>query len=180
MPKRPARLAVRTRGFELAAGGAWHQGLVTPASMARYADQHRGSGRPGLAAVNAWLRRIGTRQRPAMSRFELDVIEAMLAVGLPPPERQYPLVLSGGRSIHLDIAWPDVGLAVEPGHSWWHGGDERMRADAQRDRSCSRLGWLVMRFDEEARADLGAAALEVSDTYNIRAGQLKAPRAGQI
>ena len=46
--------------------------------------------------------------------------------GLPEPIRQHPLLLLTGELIHLDIAWPEVRLAVEPGHSWWHGGDTRM------------------------------------------------------
>ena len=53
-------------------------------------------------------------------------------VGLPTPVRQLPLTLPSGEIIHLDLAWPDVRLAVEPGHSWWHGGDLRQRADQAR------------------------------------------------
>ena len=167
------------RQFSRAAEDAWHKGLITPASVACYLADHHGSGRRGLSGVARWLKRTGARERPAMTGFELDVIEALVAVGLPEPERQYPLLLPDGRTAHLDVAWPDVRLAVEPGHSWWHGGDEGMRADMSRDRLCARRGWQVIRFDEVARADLRAAALEVREAFDVRAGQLRGPRDGQ-
>ena len=67
--------------------------------------------------------------------------------------RQHPLVLPSGEVIHLDLAWPDVRLAVEPGHSWWHGGDLRQRRDQDRDRACAVVGWHVVRYDESAARD---------------------------
>ena len=62
---------------------------------------------------------------PAQSGLELDVIAIAERAGLPAPVRQHPIVLPNGETIHLDLAWPEVRLAVEPGHSWWHGGDLR-------------------------------------------------------
>ena len=79
-------------------------------------------------------------------------------VGLPTPVRQLPLTLPSGELIRLDLAWPDIRLAVEPGHSWWHGGDLRQRADQARDRACAVLGWHVHRYDETATTDRAAAA----------------------
>ena len=60
-----------------------------------------------------------------------------------------------GELIHLDLAWIDVRLAVEPGHSWWHGGDLRQRRDQDRDRACAVVGWHVVRYDETAAAGSG-------------------------
>ncbi len=82
------------------------------------------------------------------------MIAAVRAVGLPEPVRQYPLVLRSGETIHIDIAWPGKCLGLEPGHSWHHGGDLRMRKDHARDSACAELGWQIVRLDEDLRDDL--------------------------
>ena len=76
--------------------------------------------------------------------------------------------LRSGELIHLDIAWPEIRLAVEPGHTWWHGGNVRMSADYARDRACAEVGWQVMRFDEAMRDDLIASAQQIKNTYERR------------
>ncbi len=159
--------------FAQAAEDAWHKNVVTPATLADYLASHRGSGQPGIARIEEWLSRNGHRQRASQSGFEFDVIDALRRADLPEPERQHPLVLLSGELIHLDIAWPDVMLAVEPGHSWFHRGDLRTRLDEARDRACGEIGWHVSRYDETARADLRAAAAEVARTHAVRRRQLR-------
>ncbi len=80
-------------------------------------------------------------------------LQAIERLGLPMPERQYPLALIDGDIIHIDIAWPDIRLGVEPGALWWHGGDERQRLDQARDVACGEVGWQIVRFDERAAMD---------------------------
>ena len=36
--------------------------------------------------------------------------------------------------------------AVEPGHSWWHGGDLGDASDQARDRACDEIGWRIIRL----------------------------------
>ena len=62
--------------------------------------------------------------------------------------------------------------AVEPGHSWFHGGDLGQRANEARDRACTEVGWQVSRYDEEARTNLAASAQEVARIYAKRQSQL--------
>jgi hypothetical protein len=119
--------------------------------------------------MNTWLEKTAAMPRPAQSGLELDFVALIERIGLPTPKRQHPLVLASGELIHLDLAWPDIRLAVEPGHSWWHGGDPRQRRDQARDRACSALGWLVVRYDEDARKD-AATARELAAIYRQRAG----------
>jgi hypothetical protein len=154
--------------FERAAEDAWHLKLLTPQSAAVFLDEQRGSGRRGVARFDRWLGHARARQRPSQSGFEVDVIDALRGAGLPEPTRQHPVMLRTGEVVHLDIAWPDVMLAVEPGHSWWHGGDIRTRADQARDRACGLVGWHVMRYDEAARADLAGLAAEVAEMHHQR------------
>lgn len=154
--------------FERAAEDAWHRGLATPEQAWDYLQAIRRSGRAGVRTMETWLEKAALRDRPAQSNLELDLIDVVERMGLPAPKRQHPLVLVSGETVHLDIAWPDVRLAVEPGHSWWHGGDLGQRRDQARDRACTAVGWMVIRFDEDARRDLAGAGREVADTYRRR------------
>jgi hypothetical protein len=158
--------------FELAAEDAWHLRLVTPAQAGEYLAEIRRSGRTGVIRMEAWLEKTTFRERPAQSGLEQDFIVMIERVGLPEPARQQPLRLATGEEIHLDLAWPAARLAVEPGHSWWHGGDLQLRKDQARDRACAVVGWHVMRYDEAARLDKRGTALELLAIYRRRVQDL--------
>jgi hypothetical protein len=159
--------------FERAAEDAWHRNLVTPATADEYLAEVRRSGRGGVMRFEAWLEKTALRQRPSQSGLELEFIELIERAGLPTPQRQHPLLLATGELIHLDVAWPGARLAVEPGHSWWHGGDLGQRRDQARDRACNVVGWQVERYDEAARADPWAAAQELLAIYQRRVSDLR-------
>jgi hypothetical protein len=101
--------------FARAAEDAWHRNLVSPEEMADYLEEVRRPGLKGVALIDRWLATALPRSRPSQSGLELDAIEAMRRVGLPEPERQYPVRLRSGDVVHLDFAWPAVKLGVEPG-----------------------------------------------------------------
>jgi hypothetical protein len=146
----------------------WHLGLATPDDAGEYLQLVRRSGRRGVRRLETWLGSIRSRCRPAQSGLELDIIDALRDVGLPDPERQHPLRLLTGDVVHIDVAWPDVRFGVEPGHSWWHGGDLKQRADMARDRACGEVGWDVKRVDEAMRQDPIAAARQIKNLYQQR------------
>ena len=118
--------------------------------------------------MEQWLDGILGRERPAQSGLEQLLIDCLIRVGLPEPERQYPLTLANGETVHLDIAWPARRLAVEPGAARWHGGALEQRRDQARDRACGEQGWHVIRFDESLRDDPMAAARQVQRIYATR------------
>lgn len=157
--------------FERAAEDAWHLRLLDPEGAAAFLDTIRAKGRPGIARFDRWLAKTGARGRPSQSDFELDVLDAVRRAGLPEPQRQHPITLASGEVVHADLAWPDVHLAVEPGHSWWHGGDLRTRSDNARDNACGEVGWHVMRYDESWRTRLDELGAEVRATYETRRRQ---------
>jgi hypothetical protein len=146
----------------------WHLGLATPDDASDYLQLVRRSGRGGVRRLETWLDSVRGRRRPAQSGLELDLIDALREVGLPEPTRQHPVRLLSGEVVHIDVAWPDVRFGVEPGHSWWHGGDLKQRADMDRDRACGEVGWDIKRFDEAMRADPMAAARQVKNLYRQR------------
>jgi hypothetical protein len=163
--------------FERAAEDAWHLGLITPTAAAAYLEAHRCRGKDGVATMERWLEHALTQGRPAQSGLEQALIEALVDVGLPPPIPQHPLMLASGDVIHLDIAWPTLRLAVEPGAGWWHNGQRGQQRDQSRDRACAEMGWMVARFDESIGPNPGAAALEVQRIYRRRQHDLRNPAA---
>ena len=154
--------------FARVADLAWKLGLFEPAEAQEYLDGYRGRGRSGVRRLERWLEATTGRARPMQSLFEIDVLDALRAAGLPEPEKQYALRLLSGEVIHLDLAWPDVQLAVEPGHSRWHDGDDDVERDRHRDNACGEVGWHVMRYSERARRDLRRMAAEIARTYRNR------------
>jgi hypothetical protein len=161
--------------FERAAEDAWHLGLVTPHDAAIYLEAHRCRGKDGVATMERWLERSLHRERPAQSDLERSLLDELDRLGLPEPVRQHPVILPSGETIHLDIAWPELLIAVEPGDAWWHGGDLGQRRDQARDRACNELGWLVVRFDESMRIDVPAAAQQVARIVRRRRLELRNP-----
>jgi Transcriptional regulator, AbiEi antitoxin len=158
--------------FERAAEDMWHKQLASPADAADYIAAIRRSGRTGVTRFENWLEKTSFRARPSHSGLELKFVDIINRVGLPTPQRQHPLLLASGELIHLDLAWPDARLAVEPGHSWWHGGDLRQRLDQARDRACNVVGWQIERYDEAAQADPWATAQELLAIYRRRIADL--------
>ncbi len=154
--------------FARAAEDAWNLRLITPESAADYLQRHRCRGKNGVSVLEQWLEGVMGQERPAQSGLEQLLIECLVRIGLPEPRRQYPLVLGSGEVIHLDIAWPNRRLAVEPGAARWHGGALQQRRDHARDRACSERGWHVIRFDESFADDPMAAARQVERIYHTR------------
>ncbi len=154
--------------FERAAEDAWHLRLITPARAAEYLEQVAAPGRRGVDRMRRWLERVADRARPAQSGLEIAVANAAVAAGLPAPVRQHPVTLRNGVVIHLDLAWPDLRLGFEPGHSWWHGGDLGQRADQQRRRECAAIGWQVESYDESSANNLATVGAEIATIYRQR------------
>jgi hypothetical protein len=159
--------------FERAAEDAWHLGLITPTDAAAYLQARRCRGKDGVTTMERWLERALLQPSPAQSYLERDLIAALDDVGLPEPVRQHPLRLATGDTVHLDIAWPALRFAVEPGAAWWHGGDLGQRRDQARDRACGEVGWMVVRFDESMGSSPLAAARQVARIYRRRRHDLR-------
>lgn len=97
---------------------------------------------PGLAALRELL---GHVRAGSHSHLELVGVRALLAAGLPPPQRQHEIRLAAGR-LHVDLAWPEVKLAVEFDGAAYHSGRDDWQRDLRRDAALVTLGWVVLRF----------------------------------
>lgn len=159
--------------FEKAAEDLWHRNLIEPPAAARFLADVRRSGRGGVAVFEEWLRIAVGRERASQSHAEVALVAMLRIYGLPEPQRQHPVTVAPGVTLHLDIAYPEVQLAVEPGATWWHGGNERARQDDRRDIALAELGWQTMRFDEVELGDLESCAQRVVRVYHRRQRDLR-------
>lgn len=159
--------------FERAAEDAWHLGLVSPSDAGEYLARMRRQGRTGVTALDQWLEEASGRKRPSQSGLEMDALEAIRMVGLPEPVRQHPLRVLTGQLKHVDLAWPDIRYGVEPGHSWWHGGDLGQRRTQGRQREFEEIGWQVTYFDESMSANKRAAGQQIRRIYDARKAVLR-------
>ena len=83
----------------------------------------------------------GRAESPMESRIRVAVV----LDGLPAPVVQH-VVEVDGRRYRLDLAYPDLMLAIEyDGHE--HRGQQRAHADLRREADLARQGWRILRFD---------------------------------
>ncbi|MCB1811761.1 MAG: DUF559 domain-containing protein [Candidatus Competibacteraceae bacterium] len=63
---------------------------------------------------------------------------------------------------HIDIAFPDVRLAVECDGDYWHGTPEQRIKDSKKDAYLRRFGWQIIRLPEhKINSDLGSCVKSV-------------------
>lgn len=105
-------------------------------------NRHLGVRRGG--GISAVLALVDPRaESPMESRARM----ALHLGGLPPPAVQHPVIARGVR-YRLDLAYPDVLLAIE-----YDGADhrtqQRARRDLVREAALTALGWHILRFDAD-------------------------------
>lgn len=119
--------------------------LETTGSMWLYLEQEWMRGRRGVRILRDLLipRTIG--QAPTDSEMELEARRRIREEGLPQPIGQHPVPLPSSE-IHIDLAYPDIKLAIELDSYSWHLNRKAMELDRQRDNELQLLGWVVLRF----------------------------------
>jgi hypothetical protein len=89
----------------------------------------------------------GKADSPPESFFRLIVVEA----GFPIPEAQHEILTIDGRRLYvLDMAWPELRIALE--YDGYAAHEERGEYDLARDERLAKHGWIVVRA---GAADLG-------------------------
>lgn len=120
---------------------------------------------PGLDALRRLLDDAG-----AGSHSHLEVLGVGVArtAGLPEPLRQYGIALPGG-VLHVDLAWPEVRVAVEFDGAAFHSGRDDWQRDLRRDAALTALGWVVLRFSYADVTERPArCAAQLAATYRQR------------
>ena len=82
---------------------------------------------------------------PGDSELERTVVQAILSAGLPQPLAQHPITL--GRSTYLlDLAYPDLKIAIEVDGFAFHHDRGTFDHDRRRQNDLVTAGWTVLRF----------------------------------
>ncbi len=113
--------------LEIALESARRRRLVTVAAVRQELGAVAGRGRAGAPSLRQLLDNLQGEPATA-SVLEVRAARLLRDSGLPPPRRQYPVVL-GGRHYRLDFAWPSQRVALETDGRAYHGD-----ADFDRDR----------------------------------------------
>ena len=119
--------------------------------------------RPGSRQIRAVLNGRHSWSAAVQSELELRVLAALRRAGVPEPVVQHTVVLGGDMTARFDFAWPDLMLALEVDHAFWHAGRTESGKDKARDRRVASLGWTTLRItDDDVNSGLDGAIREVA------------------
>jgi very-short-patch-repair endonuclease len=90
------------------------------------------------------LAQVAVPHRAPQSHFELVLLRALRAAGLPDPEIQYRVDLPGDRSAYLDFAYPEHLLAIEADSFRHHSTLSGWSRDRTRNNALVVTGWRVL------------------------------------
>jgi hypothetical protein len=148
-----------------------HRGVCTEEQLGAMARLMCAPRRPGSAR----FARVLLRRHPgrfAESHPELQVLEGLLALGVPVEPQVGDLVLPDGGSVRIDMAVPQARWAVEvdvhPAHLDLVG----TTRDKRRDRQLHLIGWQVERVTELDLLDLRGTLRELEALYRARVAQV--------
>jgi hypothetical protein len=138
-----ARLTARQ--LERVMDRALHARLTTVDRLStRFLELAR-PGRNGTTIVREVLLERDPDLAPAESDLETLVLRLLSSAGLPAPVRQLE-VTAGGRRFRLDLASPDLRLAIECDGFAHHGGRSAFEDDRERQNLLTLAGWTILRF----------------------------------
>lgn len=105
----------------------------------------------------------GRAESPAESWLLLLVVE----MGLPHPEVNWPLMSPWGGEVHrLDLAWPDLRIALE--HDGYAVHVDRAVEDEARAEDLRRRGWIVVRATAADLRDPGELEIRLREAFRRR------------
>jgi len=102
-----------------------------------------------LGRMHAVLRKRLPGYDPGDSDLEMRVLRAIVEAGLPEPELQHRVVLAGRRR-RIDLAYPELKLAIEVDGWDTHRTRSAFDADRARENELVVAGWRVLRFTSAA------------------------------
>jgi very-short-patch-repair endonuclease len=112
--------------------------------VARYFSLSR-PGRAGCGPLRAVLLEHDPAMAPAESDLETLLLRILRDAGLPEPARQHEVVVHGER-FRIDIAYPELRIAIEGDGFGVHTEREQFERDHARQNLLVLDGWLILRF----------------------------------
>jgi len=142
--------------------------LVTGAELERCAAEHTPRKSAGIPRYRALLeRRLG--RTPPGTVFAADVLDLLVAAGLPGPEAEFWVTIRG-RRYRIDLAYPRPKIAIECLGKIGHLNERSFEEDPVRNNDLALDGWLQIQVTYRRRADEpGAVVADVEEALARRA-----------
>ena len=108
-------------------------------------------------------------RRPPQPGIERRLLALVHGADLPPPTVHALVDTPMGR-LELDLAWPEVLLAVEADSARWHSSPAHLRNDRARDQALAAVGWQCLRVTwEQVTAEAKTLLGTLGAVYRNRA-----------
>src|SRR5260221_1321714 len=125
------------------------------------AQDEIGRGRPGVGLMRELLleRDAGVPD----SGFERRVLRMITNAGLPWPVQQHEVRTGGRRVATVDLAYPELRLAIAADGYRWHSGKVRWQRDRRRSNALMLMGWRIIHVtldDVTQRPDAVISAIQ--------------------
>ena len=120
-------------------------GLTNHEELARLLSARRKRGRRGVGRLERVLEQAPGGSIPE-SKYERAALTIVRDFGLEDPILQHVVVLSSGRKVRIDLAWPRWWLGVEIDGHGYHSTRSERAYDAERDNELSLIGWNMLHF----------------------------------
>ena len=120
-------------------------GLTDENKLARLLAARRKRGRRGVRALESALTSLPVGALPE-SPYERYTLEIVRDFGLPEPVLQYEVLLPSGRTIRIDLAWPQWWVGAEVDGHGYHSTRNERAYDADRNNEMTLLGWNLLHF----------------------------------
>lgn len=120
---------------------AKQQRAVRQADLERALGRHPGT--HGSSTMRMLLDRTGDRAHSELERLAVSLLRRAGISGFEP---NFTVRLTTGRTVEIDIAFPDHRIAIELDGYAFHSGAEAFRADLRRSNALMRDGWTIRRF----------------------------------
>jgi very-short-patch-repair endonuclease len=128
--------------LEAAVTDALRRNRTTLERLQSCLDEAGGKGRPGASALRSILQALG--RQPAESVLELKLVRLLRRHGLPEPMRQFDIREGETLVARVDLAYPELRLAIEADGFSFHAGPGSWTRDLARSNALTALGWHVV------------------------------------
>lgn len=129
---------------ESALDDALRRGLTSLRRLRWRLEQLGGRGRRGVAVLRTLLDERDPKAAPAESVLEARLIRLLRRARLPEPAKQHEVRERGRLLARVDLAYPDVRLAIEADGYRFHSGRVAWQRDLERRNALTSRGWRVI------------------------------------
>jgi very-short-patch-repair endonuclease len=146
-----------------------HSGLIDFDQLVTRFFEVARRGRNGVGPLRPILQAHDPAMAPAESDLEVLLLRILRDGGLPPPVRQHRITV-GGRRYRIDVAYPDLMIAIEGDGFGIHTERNRWESGMDRQNEIVLDEWMVLRFSwRKLCTEPGDVVRQVAQALRLRA-----------